>query len=192
MSDGETTPAYEEADGDFMDTQINYLAGLALIVLLICLVLGYVFSTGISTASAAFQLVVNEGTTRIRAQLPGLFSQIENSVRTIQTIGEQGLNAVTSAVVNGVQIVVNVGLSAGQSLLNFLSYLLTTILSILNEIGADLLPLFESIMQPIVTIIGIYGQVIIDALTVIVATYTPILTLIESIINVILTIEKYV
>ena len=171
-----------------LDEQITYLGGFALVALIVCIVLLFIFANTITGLGPALQTALVTITTRIQSIFPGGVQQLQNAVNLIQNTVENGLNNVTSAIADGVIQSLNVVASVGKQVLDTIGNGVRSILSILGEMGADTFQFFENVLQPIVTVVQIIGTLIIDALIIMYSQFAPISTLIDQIVKAIQTI----
>lgn len=172
-----------EAEENFLDSQITYIAGFALIALIVCVVLLVIFSANLTGIGPTFQLIVTTITNRISASFQPLFLQAQQSVGVVEAQVTIALGQVADSIVSGVTQVGNVVLSIGNELINIIQVGFQGMLNLLQEAGGDILQFFSNIFQPIVTVVQILGTLAIDSLELIVAQYQPILTLISALIT---------
>lgn len=163
-----------------LERQIMVLAGFALVALIICVILMFVFSTTISAFGPAFTAEITTIANSIEGQAIGAVNLFEQGARSATYIATDSFNKCTSAISDGVTSVVNVVLSIGNSALNTLVAGIQSTLDLLSEMSADTFIFFENIFQPLVTVITIIGQVIIDGISILTSMLSPILTIISD------------
>jgi hypothetical protein len=176
MSSSGLTPGEETQ----LDKQISYLAGFALVALVICVVLLFVFSTSVAAFGPALSAEITTIANSISGQVVGAVNQLEQAARTVQSLATDAYNKTTTAVNDGVTNVVNIILSVGNGVLTAIVSGTESVLNLLAEMSSDTFVFFENIFQPLVTLIGIIGQVVIDGIAILTSMLAPILTIIND------------
>jgi phage-related protein len=169
---------FNYAENKQFDSQVMYLGGFALVALIVCIILLFVFSTGLAGFGPAFQTAVTVITNRIQGTLPGATQLFSQKVILLKSLASNTLDKASDAIVLGSSTVLNVVVSVGQSVLDHILTGLQGILNLLEEMGADLLQFFANVFSPIDVVAQILGQVVEDAIQLIADSLTPLFTLI--------------
>lgn len=185
---GPNPPASGSADltpgeEDHLDKQMTYLAGFALVALIVCIVLLFVFSTSVSGFGPAFQIELVQAANSIQGQVVGASQLFQQGAKTVTYLAVNTFNQTTNTVSDGVTSVLNVVTSVGASAINTILNGITSLVQLLSEMGADTFIFFENIFQPVVSIVSIIGQVIEDAVSILTSFLTPILNTILDLAN---------
>jgi hypothetical protein len=183
MSNTQEEGELSEAQEKFLDTQIMSAGAFALIALIACVVLLFLFANGVAGFGPALQSAASVVANRIKATFPGAFAQMQTAITTVEAQVATFYHQSLSSVGDGATQVLNVVIAAGNSVISTIQNGIVSFFQLLSEMGGDILQFFSQVFPPVVTTVQILGTVTLDILVILVATFQPLVTLIDALVN---------